>query len=212
MSQMVVTFRRQLARKKGRFLVAVPALLRQPGRFCRVILPLLCPPCPQHRFPLRGMLRAVKAFPIPLMAAIPVVLPPSGRHIIQFRHLWTNDRCLVYRFRGGIGRLHRLQMILGVPSDHRVWIQAQRNLPHPRSRTKLVGIRQSHMRHLGNPYHIFVDRINSKHILSHQHSLTNTPLHLHPQCHTHMVSASRLPHALTRPMAYSPPHLLHQPS
>ncbi len=205
MSRMVVTFRRQRARKKGHFLVVVLALLRQHGRVCQVISPLLCLPCRQHPFQIRGTLRAVQTRSIFPVTAIPMVIPPSGLRIILLLRPWMNAQTLVYRFKGGMGHPHHHRTILGAPSEHGVWTQARRSL-HPQPLTKLVGTRLSLMRYLQKP-HPFLNRINLKRILGHKHSLTNRPPPLHPQRHAPMASASRLPHASTCQMAYSPPHL-----
>lgn len=210
MSQMVVTFRKQLARKKGRFSVAVPALLRQHGRVCRVMLPLLFLPCRQHQFQLRRILRVVQTFPICLIAAVSMVVPPFGLHIVLFLRPWTNAQTPIHRFKGGIGRPHPYRTILGALSDHGVWTQVQRSLLPPQPPTNLVGIRLPLMRCPGKLHPIFLDRINPKHILGQKHSLTNRSPPLHPQHHARMASASRLLRASTRQRACSPPHLLRQ--
>ena len=181
MSQMVVTFRKQLGRKKDRFSVAVPALLRQHGRVCPLMLHLLCLPCRQLQFQLRGTFRVVQTFSICLIAAVLEVVPPSGLHIVLFLHPWTNAQTPVHRFKGGIGLSHHRRTILGALFDHGVWTQSQRSLLPPQPLTKLVGIR---------------------------HSLTIWPPPLLPQYHARMASALHLPRASTRQMAYSRPHLL----
>jgi len=207
---MVVTFRKQLAKKNGRFSVADPALLRQHGKACRVMPPLLCLPCRQHQFQLWRILRAAQAFPIYLIAAVPMVVPPSGLHIVLLLHPWTSAQTPVYRFNRGLGRPHRHRTISGAPSDHGVWTQAQRSSLSLRPLTRLVVIPLSLMHYQGKVHPIFLDRINPKHILSQKHCLTNRPPPLHPQHHAHMVSASRPLRASIRQMAYSPPHLPRQ--
>lgn len=207
MSQMVVTFRKQLAKKKGRFSVAVPALLRQHGGVCGAIPPLLCLPYRQHQFQFRGILHAVQTFPICLIAAVSMVAHPSGLHIVLLLRPWTSAQIPIPRFKGGTGRPHRHRTISGVPSDHGVWTQAQRSLLPPQPLTKLVGVRLFLMRCLGKLRHIFLDRINPKHILGQKHSLMNKTPPLHPRHHARMASASRLLRASSRQMAHSPPHL-----
>ena len=193
MSQMVVTFRKQLARKKGRFSVAVPALLRQHGRVYRVMFHLLCLPYRQHQFQLWGILHAVQTFPICLIAAVQMVVPLSGLPIVLLLRPWTNAQTPVHRFTGGMGRPHRHRTILGALSDHGVWTQAQRSLLPRQPPTKLVGIRPSLMLFPGKP-----DHINPKHILGQKHSFTNRSPPLHLQHHARMASASRLLRASTR--------------